>query len=76
MLEEEVQLRVAAGVNGDLKQRHEDVLHHLLEVSQLLLGSVHITAVRGGLTSLAQNMEDSHSRIVLIYRFITFIHNT
>ena len=49
MLEEEVQLRVAAGVNGDLKQRHEDVLHHLLEVSQLLLGAVHITAVRGGL---------------------------
>ncbi|KAG7283272.1 hypothetical protein CRUP_005014 [Coryphaenoides rupestris] len=38
MLQEEVQLRVAAGVHSDLEQRHEDVLQHLLEVGQLLLG--------------------------------------
>lgn len=37
VLEEEVQLRVAAGVDGDLKQGREDVLQHLLESAQLLL---------------------------------------
>lgn len=37
MLEEEVQLWVAAGVHCDLEQRHEDVLQHFLEVTQLLV---------------------------------------
>ena len=37
VLEEEVQLRMTAGVDGDLKQRHEDVLQHFLKVAQLLL---------------------------------------
>lgn len=37
MLQEEVQLRVAAGVDCDLEQWHEDVLQHLLKVAQLLL---------------------------------------
>lgn len=44
MLQEEVQLRVAAGIDGGLKQRQEDVLQHLLEVAQLLLCAVNITA--------------------------------
>lgn len=43
MLQEEMQLRVTAGVNGRFKKRHEDILQHLLKVSQLLLCSVHIT---------------------------------
>lgn len=43
MLEEEVQLRMAAGFDCNLKQRHEDVLEHLLEVTQLFLGVVHVT---------------------------------
>lgn len=38
-----MQLRVAAGVDGDLKQGREDVLQHLLEGPQLLLGVVHVT---------------------------------
>lgn len=46
MLQEEVQLWVAARVDCDLKQRHEDVVQQLLEVSQLLLGVVHIAAAR------------------------------
>lgn len=48
VLQEEVQLRVAAGVHSDLKQRHEDVLQHLLEVAQLLAGVIDITAGKGG----------------------------
>lgn len=47
MLKEEVQLRVAAGVHGDLEQRHEDVLQHLLEVAQLLVGVIDVTAEEG-----------------------------
>lgn len=41
-----MQLRVAAGVHGDLKQRHEDVLQHLLEVAQLFVGVIDVTAVQ------------------------------
>lgn len=37
VLQEEVQLGVAAGVDCDLEQWHEDVLQHLLKVAQLLL---------------------------------------
>lgn len=37
VLEEEVQLRVAAGGDGDLEQGREDVFQHLLEGTQLLL---------------------------------------
>ena len=44
VLQEEVQLGVAAGVDGDFEQRHEDVLQHLLEVCQLLFGSVNVAA--------------------------------
>ncbi len=33
---------MAAGVDGDLKQRHEDIFQHLLEISQLLLRVVYI----------------------------------
>lgn len=43
MLQEEVQFRMTAGVDCGFKQRHEDVLQHLLEISQLLLCVVHIT---------------------------------
>ena len=43
MLQEEMQFRVTAGVDCDFKQRHEDVLQHLLEISQLLLCVVHVT---------------------------------
>lgn len=32
-----MQLWVAAGVHRDLEQRHEDVLQHFLEVTQLLV---------------------------------------
>lgn len=42
-MEEEVQLWVAAGVNCYLKQRHEDILQHLLEVVQLFLCVVDVT---------------------------------
>lgn len=42
MLQEEVQLGMTAGVNRDFKQRHEDVLQHLLEIRQLLLRVVHV----------------------------------
>lgn len=38
-----MQLGMAAGVDGDLKQGHEDILQHVLEVGQLLLSVVHIT---------------------------------
>ena len=38
---------MAGWVDGDLKQRHEDVLQHLLEAGQLLLGVVDITGKRG-----------------------------
>ena len=41
-----MQLTVIGGVDGDLKQRHEDVLQQLLEVGQLLLCVVHITVER------------------------------
>lgn len=37
VLEEEVQLWVAARVDGDLEKGREDVLQHLLEGTQLLL---------------------------------------
>lgn len=43
MLQEEMQLRMTTGVDCDFKQRHEDVLQHLLEISQLLLCVVHVT---------------------------------
>lgn len=43
VFQEEVELRVAARVHAGLKQRHEDVLQHLLEVSELLLGAVNVT---------------------------------
>lgn len=43
VLQEEIQLRMTARVDRDFKQRHEDVLQHLLEISQLLLCSVNIT---------------------------------
>lgn len=42
MLQEEVQFWMTAGVDCGLKQRHEDILQHLLEISQLLLCVVHI----------------------------------
>lgn len=44
VLQEEVELRVAAGIDGHLEQRQEDVLQHLLEVAQLLLCAVNVTA--------------------------------
>lgn len=47
MLQEEVQLRMTAGVDRDFKQRHEDVLQHLLEISQLLLCVVHVAGEVG-----------------------------
>lgn len=46
VFQEEVELRVAAWVHGGLKQRHEDVLQHLLEVSELLLCAVNVTGRR------------------------------
>lgn len=42
MLQKEMQFRMTAGVDGDLKQRHEDVFQHFLEISQLLLCVVHV----------------------------------
>lgn len=47
VLQEEVQLRMTAGVDGDFKQRHEDILQHLLEITQLLLCVVHIAGKVG-----------------------------
>lgn len=43
VLKEEVELWVAAGVDRNLKQRHEDILQHFLEVAQLLLRVVDVT---------------------------------
>lgn len=43
VLKKEVQLWVAAGVDRNLKQRHEDILQHFLEVAQLLLRVVDVT---------------------------------
>lgn len=43
VLKEEVQLWVAAGVDRNLKQRHEDILQHFLEVAQLFLRVVDVT---------------------------------
>lgn len=43
VLKEEVQLWVAAGVDRNLKERHEDILQHFLEVAQLLLRVVDVT---------------------------------
>lgn len=60
VLQEEVQLRVAAGVDRCLKQREEDVLQHLLEVGQLFLGAVDIAVgreeERRGVTNLPLKM--------------------
>lgn len=42
VLQEEVQLGVAAGVDCDLEQWPEDVLQHLLKVAQLLLRVVDV----------------------------------
>ena len=50
MLQEEVQLWVLGRVDGGLVEGQEDVLQHLLEVGQLLLRPVDITA--GGRTPL------------------------
>lgn len=44
MLQEDMQLWVATWLDGDFKQRHEDVLQHLLEITQLLLSVIDITA--------------------------------
>lgn len=38
-----MQLRMTAGVDCDFEQWHEDILQHLLEISQLLLCVVNIT---------------------------------
>ena len=38
-----MQLRMTARVDADFKQRHEDILQHLLEICQLLLCLVHVT---------------------------------
>lgn len=38
-----MQLRMTARVDGRLKQRHEDVFKHLLEVVQLFLCVVDVT---------------------------------
>lgn len=46
MFQEEVELWVTARVDGGFEQRHEDVLQHLLEVSQLLLCAVNVTGRR------------------------------
>lgn len=46
VLKEEVELWVAAGVDGDFKQRLEYVFQHLLEVGQLFLCVVDITLNR------------------------------
>lgn len=46
VFQEEVELRVAARVHGGLKQRHEDVLQHLLEVGKLLLRAVNVAGRR------------------------------
>lgn len=43
MLQEEMQLRVAGWIYRDFEQRQENVLQHLLEVSQLLLCVVDVT---------------------------------
>lgn len=43
VLKEEVQLWMAAGVECSLKQRREDILQHLLEVTQLFLRVVDVT---------------------------------
>lgn len=43
MLKEKVQLWVAAWVHCNLKQRHEDILQHLLEGAQLFLCVVDVT---------------------------------
>lgn len=43
MLKEEVQLWVAAGVECDLEQRHEDIRQHFFKVTQLLLCVVDVT---------------------------------
>lgn len=47
MLQKEMQLWVAAGIDSDLKQRYKNVLQHLLEVRQLLFGVVHIAVEEG-----------------------------
>lgn len=46
VVQEEVELWVTARVDGGFEQRHEDILQHLLEVSQLLLCAVNVTGRR------------------------------
>lgn len=43
MLEEEVQVRMTARVDCNLKQRHENILQHLLKVTQLFFCVVDVT---------------------------------
>ena len=52
-----MQLTVPGGVDGDLEQRHEDVIQQLLEVTQLLLGVVHITVERETKVSQRERQE-------------------
>lgn len=44
MLKEDMQLWVATWLDGGFKQRQENVLQHLLEVTQLFLSVIDITA--------------------------------
>lgn len=46
MLKEEVEIRVASRVDCSLKQGHEDVLQHFLEIGQLSLCMVDVTLRR------------------------------
>lgn len=47
MLQEEVQLWVLGRVDRGLVERQENILQHLLEVGQLLLCPVNVTAGNG-----------------------------
>lgn len=49
MLKKDMQLWVGTWLDGDFKQRHEDVLQHLLEITQLFLSVIDITAEDTGI---------------------------
>lgn len=59
MLQKEVQLWVAGRVHSSLKQWQKDVLQHLLEVGQLALGAVHVTAGKTGHKQMQGRQQDS-----------------
>lgn len=63
VLQKEVQLWVTSRVHSSLKQWQKDVLQHLLEVGQLALGAVHVTAGETGHKHMQGQQQAKESKL-------------